>query len=178
MAEEEDLRQSPSKSREERTRYDQDEAGGVEFCFASDHHHDAGGHGGNNGAELPGGLLEAEEECEEQDEGERGRFAHGEEGKCYEAERGVAETDVERCCGATGKEACCVEERCHERFGRCISISNVRCWDFWAKTRADEENERGEGELDEHMKRRRKKREVEVEMLGAEHPFVILQNAN
>lgn len=102
MSEEEDLRQCPAKAGEERGRHDKHKADGVEFCFASDHHDNAYGHGGDDGAELPRGLFEAEEECEEQNEGERGGFAHREEGEGHEAEGGITEADVKRRCSAAG----------------------------------------------------------------------------
>ena len=90
VAEEEDLCQGPAEAGEEGARKDEDETDGAELCFARDHHNDAGGHGGDDGAEFPRGLLEAEEECEEQDEGQRGGLAHCEEGQGDEAEGGVA----------------------------------------------------------------------------------------
>ena len=122
VAEEEDLRQGPAEAGEEGACEDEDEADGAELRFTRDHHNDAGGHGGDDGAEFPRGLLEAEEEREEQDEGEGGGLAHCEEGQGDEAEGGITQADVEGGCGAAGEEARGVKEGCHERFGRCFDV--------------------------------------------------------
>lgn len=122
MAEEENLRQSPPKAREKGTSYDEEEANSIEFCFAGNHHNDADSHGSDDGGELPGGLFKAEEECEQQHEGEGGRLTHRQEGEGDEAERGIAEADIERCCSAAGQEAGEVEEGRHERLRHRIGV--------------------------------------------------------
>ena len=45
---------------------------------------------------------------------------------------------------------------------------------LWAKARSEKEHERCEGELDEHVEGGGEQGEVKVEMIGREHPFVVL----
>lgn len=43
----------------------------------------------------------------------------------------------------------------------------------WSEVREEKENQGGEGELDQHVHAGREQWEMEVEMVGREHPFVV-----
>lgn len=89
-------------------------------------------------------------------------------------EGGVAQADVEGGGGAAGDEAGNVEEGGEERF---IWVSVVWLLIFNARSEGgeDEEDGRCEEELDHHVERCGKEWEVEVEVFGREHPFVVLR---
>lgn len=88
-------------------------------------------------------------------------------------EGGVAETDVEGGGGSAGDEAGDVEEGGQEWF---VWVSVI--WlilDAWSQGREDEEDGRCEKELNHHMEGGGEEWEVEVEVFGREHPFIVLR---
>ena len=73
--------QGPSEAGEEGAGDYEREADEIEGGFASNHHNDADCHGGDDQDEFPRWGFESEYECKDEDEGEGGGLAHGEEGE-------------------------------------------------------------------------------------------------
>lgn len=148
----------------------------MEVGLAKNHHDHTQRHGHDNKRELDSWRFEAEQKGEDQDKDEDRGLAHCVEGQGDCLKTCVAEADVERGCSAAWYETCQVEEWCEERFGRLVNvtISRIRFLDLWSEVGEDDEDGRCEEELDDHVQRGGEERKVEVEVVGGEHPFVVL----